>query len=83
MAAGGAPPTRASCGPCSGDPSVEDSLSHLSVDDYDAYHNNFRVLKEDMACLENIKVPCLYITFTETDPRAAPLLFTVVVGALA
>ena len=46
-------------------------------DDCDAYHN-FRVLEEDMACVEDIKVPCFPITFTETDPRAAPLLFTVV-----
>ena len=39
-----------------------------------------------MACLEDIKVPCLPITSTETDPRVAPLLFTVysivVVGAV-
>ena len=50
------------------------------MDDCDAYLNS-RVLKEDMACLEDIKVPCLpIITFTETDSRAAPLLFTVVVA---
>ena len=40
--------------------------------DCDAYHN-FHVLKEGdmLACLEDIKVPCPPITFTETDPRAA------------
>ena len=78
MAAGGAP-ARASGGPCSGDPFVEDY--RISVDDCDAYHN-FHLLKRDMACLEDIKVPCLLITFTEMDPREAPLLFTVVVGAV-
>ena len=54
------------------------------MDDCNAYRN-FRVLKEDMACLGDIKVPCFPITPTETDPRAAPLLFTgllVVVGAV-
>ena len=39
------------------------TVTSSSVDDCDAYHN-FRVLKEDMACLEDIKVPCLPITFT-------------------
>ena len=50
-----------------------------SVDDCDAY-DIFRVLEEDMACLEDIKTPWLPITFTATDPRAAPLLFIVVVA---
>ena len=63
------------------------SSTIASVDDCNAYHN-FRALKEvslktyNMAyCLEGIKkVPCLLITFVHrTDPRAALLLFTVVV----
>ena len=46
------------------------SRTIASVDDCDAYHNFF-VPEEDVASLENIKVPCSPITFTETDPRAA------------
>ena len=62
-------------------PAIRLSRTIASVDDCDAYHN-FIVLKEDKACLEDTKMPCLPITFTETDPRAAPLLFTVVAGAV-
>ena len=62
-------------------PVIRLSRTFVCVDDCDAYHN-FDVLKEDMACLEDIKVPCLPVTVTETDPRAAPLLFTVVAGAV-
>ena len=62
-------------------PVIRLSRTFASVDDCDAYHN-FGVLKEEMACLEDIKVPCLPITVTETDPRAAPLLFTVAAGAV-
>ena len=62
-------------------PVIRLSRTFASVDDCDAYHN-FDVLKEDMACLEDIKVPCLPITVAETDPRAALLLFTVVAGAV-
>ena len=62
-------------------PVIRLSRTFASVDDCDAYHN-FDVLKEDMACLEDIKVPSLPITVTETDPRAAPLLFKVVASAV-
>ena len=72
VAAGGAP-ARASCGPCFGDPFVEDY--RISVDDCDAHHN-FHVFKEDktrhglLGGYQSALSPP--ITFTETDPRAAP-----------
>ena len=45
-------------------PGIRLSRTTAPVDDCDAYRN-FRVLKEDMACLEDIKGPCRPITFTE------------------
>ena len=62
----GEAPARASCGPCSGDPFVEDYY-RISLDDCNAYYN-FRVHQEDMACLEDIKVPCFPIRSSKRIP---------------